>query len=155
MLQLLYICPEQQGPGYKLICKHQRQPGCVQRNVLLKAVNRRIFSPESFKWYCKVFARSTGVVQLSRIKLPTTQTGSLDSSLACMEFCLKTTVLLRWWQMTGDQETSQPSRTNSEAFYLFPALIRIEIHHLKCGIQTPRWHFNVAGSTDVPSTISS
>ena len=28
--------------------------------------------------------------------------------------------------MTGDQETSQPSRTNSEEFYLFPALIRVE-----------------------------
>ena len=97
----------------------------LQRQTLLCEVNGSIFAPENFKQHIKDFARSTGVVPLSRIKKrfrryhPEVIVGALTH----LEFCFKIEDYQTLHILASDSEPQGIDYEN-EQFYFFPALVR-------------------------------
>ena len=101
----------------------------LQREVLLKEVNGSVFSPETFKQHCKDFARSTGVVPLSKIKerFPHYHPDMITGFLSHLEFCFKIEDYRALEVITNDWNPRSPSAIKEEEeFYFFPALVRVE-----------------------------
>jgi len=87
--------------------------------------------PKIFKQHYKDFARSTGVVPLSKIKekFPHHHPDMITGFLSHLEFCFKIEDYRALEMITDDWTPRSPTAIKEEeeaAFYFFPALVRVE-----------------------------
>ena len=102
----------------------------LQKEKLLSEVSGSIFAPDNFRQFIQNFARSTGIVPVSKIQKQFQQ-HPLDiviGFLSHLEFCFKISDYQTLDMIAGEWEPQSPTlpTDKGEEFYFFPALVRVE-----------------------------